>query len=63
MPHEHPPMTPATYLDDFNYDSLLGRLWVDDSLLLSALQRWADCRQAMLDLMHAIPSPKVWWRN
>ncbi|MGZ9707742.1 dermonecrotic toxin domain-containing protein [Pseudomonas sp. GNP013] len=58
MPHEHPPITPATDLDDFNYTSHLGRLWVDESLLLSALQHWADCRQAMLDLMRAIPSPQ-----
>jgi len=43
------------HVDDFSYATHLGRLWVDESLLLSATQRWADCRQGMLDLMAAIP--------
>lgn len=58
MPHEHPPTTPAIRLDNFNFTTRLGRLWVDESLLLSALQRWTDCRQAMLALMRDIPSPQ-----
>lgn len=55
MTDEHNTTERFARIDEFNYSSHLGRLWVDESLLLSATQRWADCQQAMLDLMAGIP--------